>query len=75
MRAPTAVGLAHQLAALPQVCLRSDRMSALEQWGQTEEDAAVGEALRGREVVRSGETLEGALRFAGGAGRRGTALD
>ena len=70
-----AVGLAHQLAALPQVCLRSDRMSALEQWGQTEEDAAIGEALRGREVVRSGETLEGALRFAGGAGRRGTALD
>ncbi len=71
----TAVALAHQLAALPQICLRSDRMSALEQWGQAEEDAAVGEARRGREVVRSGETLEGAMRFAGGAGRRGTALD
>jgi enoyl-CoA hydratase len=70
-----AVGLAHQLAALPQVCLRSDRMSALEQWGSTEEDAAVGEARRGRDVVRSGETLEGAMRFAGGAGRSGTALD
>ncbi len=70
-----AVGLAHQLAALPQVCLRSDRMSALEQWGLTEEDAALGEARRGREVVRSGETLEGATRFAGGAGRGGTALD
>ncbi len=39
-----AVALAHQLAALPQVCLRSDRMSALEQWGLTEEDAAVNEA-------------------------------
>ena len=71
----TAVALAQQLAALPQVCLRSDRMSALEQWGQAEEDAAVGEAQRGRAVVQSGETLEGALRFAGGAGRRGTALD
>ena len=71
----TAVALAQQLAALPQVCLRSDRMSALEQWGQAEEDAAVGEAQRGRTVVQSGETLEGALRFAGGAGRRGTALD
>jgi enoyl-CoA hydratase len=70
-----AVGLAHQLAALPQVCLRSDRMSALEQWGLTEEDAALGEARRGRDVVRSGETLEGATRFAGGAGRGGTALD
>jgi enoyl-CoA hydratase len=69
------VALAHQLAALPQVCLRSDRMSALEQWGLTEEDAAVREARRGRDVVSSGETLAGAARFAGGAGRRGAALD
>ncbi len=67
--------LAHQLAALPQICLRSDRMSALEQWGLTEEDAALGEARRGRDVIRSGETLEGAARFAGGAGRGGLALD
>jgi enoyl-CoA hydratase len=72
---PVAVALAHQLAALPQICLRSDRMSALEQWGLTEEEAARGEARRGRAVVSSGETLEGALRFAGGAGRRGAALD
>ena len=50
-------------------------MSALEQWGRTEEEAAVVEARRGREVVRSGETLEGAERFARGAGRRGAALD
>ncbi len=69
------VALAHQLAALPQVCLRSDRMSALEQWGLSEEEAAVNEARRGRDVINSGETLEGALRFAGGAGRGGTALD
>ena len=69
-----AVELAHQLAALPQVCLRSDRMSALEQWGLTEEDAALVEARRGRDVIRSGETLEGAARFAGGAGRGGVAL-
>ena len=68
------VSLAHELAALPQVCLRSDRMSALEQWGMTEEAAAINEARRGREVVRSGETLEGAARFAGGAGRGGAAL-
>ena len=27
------LALAQQLATLPQVCLRSDRMSALEQWG------------------------------------------
>jgi enoyl-CoA hydratase len=70
----TARALAHQLAALPQFCLRSDRMSALEQWGMTEEEAAVNEARRGREVISSGETLEGAMRFAGGAGRGGAAL-
>jgi enoyl-CoA hydratase len=69
------VALAHQLAALPQVCLRSDRMSALEQWGLREGDAAVREARRGRDVVRSGEALAGAARFAGGAGRGGSALD
>ena len=68
------LALAHQLAALPQICLRSDRMSALEQWGMSEEAAAINEARRGREVVRSGETLEGAARFAGGAGRGGAAL-
>jgi enoyl-CoA hydratase len=66
--------LAHQLAALPQICLRSDRMSALEQWGMSEEEAAINEARRGRDVIRSGETLEGAMKFAEGAGRGGAAL-
>jgi enoyl-CoA hydratase len=70
-----AVALAHQLAALPQFCLRSDRMSALEQWGMTEPEAAVNEARRGREVISSGETLAGAARFAGGEGRGGAAID
>ena len=70
-----AVALARQLAALPQFCLRSDRMSALEQWGLMEEEAAVNEARRGREVISSGETLAGAARFAGGAGRGGSAID
>ena len=70
----TALALADQLAALPQGCLRSDRHSAMEQWGLSEEDAAVNEARRGREVISSGETLEGALRFAGGAGRGGTSV-
>jgi enoyl-CoA hydratase len=69
-----AVTLAHQLADLPQFCLRSDRMSALEQWGMSEEDAAVNEARRGRAVIDSGETAAGALRFASGAGRGGASL-
>jgi enoyl-CoA hydratase len=66
--------LAHQLADLPQFCLRSDRMSALEQWGMSEDEAAVNEARRGRAVVESGETAAGALRFFQGAGRGGTSL-
>jgi enoyl-CoA hydratase len=70
-----AVDLAHQLAALPQFCLRSDRMSALEQWGLTEEEAATNEARHGRAVIESGETLQGAQRFAAGAGRGGATVD
>ena len=58
------------LAALPQFCLRSDRMSALEQWGLTEEEAAVNEARRGRAVIDSGETLDGRRRSPEGAGPR-----
>jgi enoyl-CoA hydratase len=69
-----AVDLAGQLATLPQFCLRSDRMSTIEQWGLTEEEAAVNEARRGRAVVDSGETGEGARRFAEGAGRGGATL-
>jgi len=68
-----AVELAHQLAALPQGCMRSDRLSAYEQWGLGALDAALAnEFERGVSVVQSGETLAGAQRFAGGAGRHGT---
>ncbi len=68
----TAVALAHDLAALPQECLRNDRLSALEQWGLSEDDAMRNEFERGLATIGSGETLDGAARFAGGAGRHGT---
>lgn len=67
-----AVDLASELAALPQCCLRSDRLSAIEQWGLDEDAAAANEARRGRAVIESGETLAGARRFAEGFGRGGT---
>ena len=63
--------LAEQLARFPQRCLRSDRASALAQWGLDPEEALRQETRMGLEVIRSGETLEGAKRFAGGAGRHG----
>ncbi|MGB4862629.1 MAG: crotonase/enoyl-CoA hydratase family protein [Tepidiformaceae bacterium] len=63
--------LAAQLAAFPQRCLRSDRLSALEQWDSSFADAMKNETSRGRKVIESGETQEGAARFAAGAGRHG----
>lgn len=66
-----AVALATEIAALPQTCARSDRRSAMEQWSLGHDDAMANETRRGLEVVRSGETAEGAARFAAGAGRHG----
>lgn len=63
--------LAHELSAFPQRCLRSDRRSSYEQWGVSQEDAIANETRLGLEVIRSGETREGAERFAAGHGRHG----
>ncbi|HEX5252737.1 MAG TPA: crotonase/enoyl-CoA hydratase family protein [Mycobacterium sp.] len=61
--------MAAQLAALPQQCLRSDRLSALHQWGTTESDAIDFEFASISRVAA--EANEGAGRFAAGAGRHG----
>src|SRR3984893_7663545 len=53
------VALAESLAALPQRCLRSDRLSSYEQWAFADRDALVNETRRGLDVIRSGETLAG----------------
>jgi len=66
-----AVALAHDLAALPQRCLRSDRRSAQEQWDLPLDEALHHETELGLEVIASLETQEGATRFTGGAGRHG----
>jgi enoyl-CoA hydratase len=66
-----AVALAHELAALPQRCLRSDRLSAIEQWSLGWREAMLNEFHRGMTVINSGEAKEGATRFASGAGRHG----
>lgn len=65
------IELARELGAFPQRCLRSDRMSAYEQWALPFEDAIRNETRRGLEVIRSGETVDGASRFAAGEGRHG----
>jgi len=66
------VALAQELAAFPQRCLRSDRQSALTQWGHGIDEALAEETRLGLEVIRSGETRDGASRFAAGAGRHGS---
>ncbi|MFD6033412.1 enoyl-CoA hydratase [Streptomyces sp. ZS0098] len=61
--------LAASLARFPQACLRSDRASVLEQEGLGEEEALAAELRHGTAVLA--ESLEGAARFASGAGRHG----
>jgi enoyl-CoA hydratase len=66
-----AIGLATEIAALPQRCLRSDRRSSFDQWGLTFDEALANETALGLATIRSGETREGAARFAAGEGRHG----
>lgn len=61
--------LAAELAALPQQCLRADRLSALRQWGLSEQEAMDVEFASMSRV--KDESLSGARRFADGAGRHG----
>ena len=69
---PEAITMAHQLADFPPNCLRADRRSSYEQWGMPLDDALARERALGIEVLRSGETQQGAARFADGAGHHGS---
>jgi enoyl-CoA hydratase len=66
-----AEALAREIAAFPQICLRSDRRSVYEQLGRPLDVALRGETRLGLAVVESGETRAGAERFARGVGRHG----
>jgi enoyl-CoA hydratase len=66
-----AEALAAEIARFPQACMRSDRLSAYEQWDLGMEEALANEFRRGSGVIASGETVRGAARFSGGAGRGG----
>ena len=65
--------LAGQIAALPQLCLRQDRLSSYEQWDLDLAPALRNEYERGITSLRSGAAREGAARFAAGSGRHGHA--
>lgn len=65
--------LAAELSRLPQQCLRADRLSALHQWGESEQAAMEFEFASIARVAE--EATHGAGRFAGGAGRHGASAD
>lgn len=68
----TAVQLANDIAAFPQICLRNDRRSVLQQWGLDETAAMENEIRLGLDTLASGETVSGAGAFVAGKGRHGT---
>ena len=71
-----AVALGRELAALPQVCLRSDRASLYAQWDlPLDRRAARSRPSSASDALRAGGALDGAARFAGGAGRHGAPTD
>ena len=70
-----ALELATSLCSFPQLCMRNDRLSSYQQWNLPLDQAIRNEFLLGREVIRSGETREGAGRFAAGKGRHGDFSD
>jgi enoyl-CoA hydratase len=65
-----AVALADELARFPQLCLRSDRLSAYRQWDLPLDQALRAEAVAGEAPLKEG-AREGAARFAQGFGRGG----
>jgi enoyl-CoA hydratase len=64
-----ALALAAQLAAFPHATMLADRASAYAQWDLPLPEALHQEWARGRHCI--GEGLQGAARFAAGAGRHG----
>ncbi len=67
--------LAAQIALFPQDCMRSDRLSAYEQWDMPFEAALQNEFSHGMKIIESGQSLAGAQRFAAGEGKHGSFED
>ncbi|MGN6690381.1 MAG: crotonase/enoyl-CoA hydratase family protein [Sphingopyxis sp.] len=66
-----AIDLAKQIAAFPQTCMNSDRLSAYRQWDFDIEGALTHEAHAGVVPMRNGAAA-GARRFTEGTGRGGS---
>jgi len=66
-----AEALAREIAAFPARCVLSDRRSVYESGGIALDAALAREFALGKATIDSGETREGAGRFAAGEGRHG----
>ena len=65
-----AIELAKEIARFPQLCMKADRISAIQQWSLPLADALRDEG-RGGQPILAAEAISGAARFAAGAGRGG----
>lgn len=63
--------LAHEIARFPQLCMKTDRLSAYKQWDLDLVEALKNEAREGIHPLRA-EARNGAARFAAGKGRGGS---
>lgn len=70
----TALELAHRMSGFPQLCMRNDRRSAIEQWDTDVDTAMSTETRLGLDSVRSDETAEAVARFVSGEGRHGSGV-
>ncbi|MGB3409951.1 MAG: crotonase/enoyl-CoA hydratase family protein [Microthrixaceae bacterium] len=66
--------IAAQIAEFPQVCLRTDRRSSLEQWDLDHVAAMENESRLGMDALKSPEMIEAVGRFVGGEGRHGSGV-
>lgn len=66
-----AEALAREISAFPEICMKGDRASVLEQWDFDHHHAMIHEFRLGTSTLQTGESRAGAARFAGGKGRGG----
>ncbi len=67
--------LALEITRFPEICMKGDRMSALDQWDYDHHHAMIHEFRIGTSTLQTGESRAGAARFAAGKGRGGSFED
>jgi enoyl-CoA hydratase len=63
--------LALEISRFPEICMKGDRASVLEQWDYDFQHAMIQEFKYGLATLQTGEARAGAARFSGGKGRGG----